>query len=289
MTPLYTEADREAGARALAIIEQVVDPLHDQIRHVPWVEDSELARLSNAVPAGPLTLSGTLMASMDMARCALDHIRQVMANSDYHPTAVLHPLVRVALVGAARMVTALQPPEPDVRTANALGVVWRDSDGQRQAFNKLKTFRQLSLAPDAQLLTDADSQYKELKRLGADISEGALIQRMIAAVAVALDSAMAGNPGLPREHAELASEWANWLWSIYSGSSHALSWPRLIPEFYGDGIIVTGNFCGDLLEVATVTQLGLYAVVDRIQPGTAGTNAEVDYSIAISLINPSAG
>lgn len=39
------------------------------------------------------------------------------------------------------------------------------------------------------------------------------------------------------------------------------------------------------MEVATVTQVGLYALVDRIQPGTAGTTAQVDDSIAISLIN----
>jgi hypothetical protein len=280
----YTKNDLGAGARALAIIEQVIDPLHDQIRQIPWAEDSELARLKDAVPDGPLNLGGTIVAAMDMARGALDHIRQIMMGSDYHPTAVLHPLIRVALVGAARVVTPLQPTDPDERVRNALSVVWRDADGQHQAFNKLKTFRQLGLAPDAQLLAAADTQYKELKRLGADIGEGALIQRMIAAVAAALESDIADAPGLPADHAELASEWAHWLWNIYSGSAHAQSWPRLIPDFYGDGTVVSGNFCGDLMEVAAVTQVGLYAVADRVQPASAGTTAEVDSSIAVSMI-----
>lgn len=103
--PARADTDRPGGV--LAVIQEVIDPLHDQIGKMSPAEDSELARLNRAVPPGPISLFGTLTAGMDVARGALDHIGLVLTTPDYHPTAVLHPLMRAALIGAARIVTPL--------------------------------------------------------------------------------------------------------------------------------------------------------------------------------------
>lgn len=275
------------GTIVQSVIQDRIDPAHDLIRKMPtWAPDSELARLNQAIPPGPITLHGTLTAAMQAARDALDHISLVLTTSDYCPTAVLHPLIRVALIAAARIVTPLIPTDPEERVVNALAVVWRDADSQRQAFANFQTFRRRVYGLDAEMVAAANRQHKELKRQRADIPEGRLIERMIGAVATALQSAtpdggassLSSDEGAkPKaQHSPGYTEWAQWLWNTYSGAAHAHSWPRLLPRVYGDGIVVTPGFVGNLLEVVGVTDVGLCAVIDRAQPGTAGTTAPVD-------------
>lgn len=175
--------------------------------------------------------------------------------------------------------------DPDERVANARSVVWRDVDGQRQAFAKFKKFRRPMRGLDMKLVADADRQYKELKRLDADIGEGPLIQLMIASIAAALRSAILVDSIRPKEQKATGySDWAHWLWNVYSGTAHAQSWPRLLPAHYGEGTVVSSGFVGNLIEVIAVTEIGLCAVVDRSQPGTASTTKTVDETTAMSLI-----
>lgn len=267
----YRDDDATAGEWACDIISKINRPLHDQIRQTSWAEDSELARLTYALPDRPLSVSGTVMAGMDAATGALEHIARILAGPPPHPTPALHPLLRTALVGAARAATALLPTDPDVRLTNAAAVLWRDADGFRPALSAMSKFKQLqALKPPADLVDAAAEQRTALVAAGGKIPEGILVDRMIQSVANAVTTARPGD-----DHQTLR-EHASWMWNLYSGAAHANFWPRIIEPFYGDGNAITGNYLGDLFQVSVATEVGLYAVLDRARPGTAGATSPVD-------------
>lgn len=267
----YLDGDVEAGLRAIAIIVEVIDPLHNQImRAGDPPTDSEIVRLDQQIPDEPLSFMGTVMAGLDTGRYALDHIALNLHHGQPpHLAPVLHPLMRTALISAARVLTPLLPADPDVRLTNARGVLWRDADGLRPALNQFAEFRRLrAFKPDRALMRKAEAQRNKLKAEGAEVTESQNVARMIAA----LTDAMA----LSKMDRQVAREDSEWLWNIYSGTSHAQSWARLLPQLYGDGVVITGNFLGDLLQVASLTQIGMWAVIERSRPGTAGTTDPVD-------------
>ncbi|HEY9291107.1 MAG TPA: hypothetical protein VIP98_07500 [Microlunatus sp.] len=267
----YDTMDQEAGEWAFHNITQVIGPLYDEIRASPLASDSELERLSQAMPDGPIDLCSTVMAGMDMTRGALDHIAAYLIISPWHPAPVFHPLLRAALVGTARVLTPLLPADPEVRLANARSVIWLDCDGFHRAAGDLSKFEQMTgVVPPEDIVAEAREQRAALARAGANIGDGALVQRMVQVMGEALADV------LPDNGDETQREHAKWMWNFYSGAAHANGWPRLIPELYGDGQTISGNYLGDLFQLTRATQLSLYAVRDRIQPGTAGTTAPVN-------------
>lgn len=200
-------------------------------------------------PTGRYRSSGTVMAGMDAATGALEHIASILADPPPHPTPVLHPLLRTALVGAARVVTALLPVDPDVRLANAAAVLWRDADGFRPALNTTSGVKRLpALVPDQALIDAAAAQRDALVAAGGKIQEGEMVNRMVRSTADAVAAARpAADHVMLREHAQ-------WMWTLYSGAAHANFWPRIIEPFYGDGNTIVSTYLGDLFQVSVATR-----------------------------------
>jgi len=261
----------EALALALAIIDDVVGPLHDAAFSTEYAEDCEVHRLACALPAGPITLDRTLIAALDASRAALDQISYILRRNTPTTLVVLQSLLRTALVGAGRGAFALLPADPSERLRNARLLVSQETVSFIRALDRYAEFEQFSLLrPDEQYVRTAREQSAAVLGGTRPKGDGAVMDGAAGVIADALGSS---SPDGGRSH-QILREHITWLWNTYSGLAHTHAWPRLLPG-YGQDRQAPGDFAGDLFMVASVAHLAMLAFRSRLQPGTAETTSPV--------------
>lgn len=258
--------------RALAIID---GPLMDLEQRVDSLErlgpDTELHRLHHATAAGPLDLSTAFFTALEASTGALHQISYLSSNEIPTSPIVFQSLLRTALVGSARVVYVLLPPDPDERLDRAAAVLAQDASSGIKALERYTQFNGLAgvRAPE-ELLTAFTAQKQELQQRRKSVRDGPVVGGMTDAIVDALELAGIGEDG---EHAILRDH-ADWLWNTYSGLAHGYSWPRVMWSLSGDRRI-PGDFPMDLHHVATCTQVALVAFLARAAPDSAGRNESV--------------
>lgn len=261
----------EALARAINIVNQVVDILHDEIGNIPYSVSSEVYRLARALPPGPISFDRTALVAAEAARGALDQISWILRHNSPTSMIVLDALLRVALVGSGRVVFALLPPDPSVRLQNARVLIAQEGQGFAQALERYAGFKRLAgLRPDADYLEKARHQNATIQAGRRPLGDGAVMQDAAETVATAL----ATMSGYPDQDREVLREHVTWLWNTYSGVAHTHAWPRLLPG-YGQDRSAPGDFAGDFCMIATTAHIAMLSFKSRWEPGSTNTTLPV--------------
>jgi hypothetical protein len=264
-------AAMEALSRAVNIVDDVVDSLHDELGGITYSDESEVYRLARALPPGPISFDRTITVAVEAARGALDQISYILHHNAPTSAIALHALLRAALVGSGRTVFALLPSDPSVRLQNARVLIAQEGMGFTQALDRYARFKSLSgLRPDAQYLATAQEQNAAIQQGRRPPGDGVVMQGAAEAIAAAL----AAMPEYPNGNRESLQEHVTWLWNTYSGAAHTHAWPRLLPGS-GQDRRFPGDFPGDFLMIATAAQLAMLSFKSRFQPGSANTTAPV--------------
>ncbi len=264
-------AAMEALSRAISIVDEGVDSLHDEIAGIAYSDDCEIYRLAKALPPGPISLDRTIIVAVEAAWGALDQISWILRHNAPTSMIVLHALLRAALVGSGRTVFALLPSDPGVRLQNARVLIAQEGKGFTQALDCYTRFDQLSgLRPDAQYLAKAQQQNVAIQEGRRPPGDGVVMQGAAEAVAAALSTVSEYSDG----NRKLLREQVTWLWNTYSGVAHTHAWPRLLPGS-GQDRRVPGNFPGDFLMIASTAHIATLSLKSRLQPGSANTTAPV--------------
>lgn len=255
---------------AVRIIDESVGCLRDEIGSNPPAADSEVYRLTQALPPGPIAFDHTIFAAATAARQALDQISYLLRNDVPKSAIVLQALIRSALV-SGRTAFALLPADPSERLQNAELVVAQESSSYMRALNEYAEFKQLLLMrPDKQDLDEAQTQNDALRngrRLPGD-------RAVMTGAADVIGAALAAIPNYREENPELRREHVIWLWNTYSGLAHTYGWPRLMPSS-GRDRRVPGDFPGDLFMVANIAHIAMLSLQSRLESGSANTTAPI--------------
>lgn len=256
---------------AITIVNESVDRLRDEIGADGPSGDSEIYRLTRALPPGPMSFDRTMFAAADAARGALDEISDILGNNRPTSMIVLHALLRSALVGSGRIAFALVPAEPSARLRNARLLVAQESKSFMRALNAYAEFEHLLLVrPDDQYLARARQQNAALQDGGRPRGDGAVMT----GAAEVIGAALAASPDYPDGNRQLQREHVIWLWNTYSGAAHTYAWPLLLPSS-GQDRRVPGDYPGDFFMVATTAHIAMLALQSRLRPGSANTTAAV--------------
>lgn len=207
----------EALSRAVGIVDEVVDGVHDEICGTAYSDDCEVCRLARALPSGPISLDRTVMVAAEGARCALDQISSILHHNASTSPIALHALLRAALVGSGRVVFALLPSDPDVRLKNARVLIAQEARGFTQALDRYAEFQSFTeLRPDDAYLTRAREQNAAIQQGRRPPGDGVVMQGAAETIA----GALAAMPEYPDENQEGLQEHITWLWNTYSGAAH---------------------------------------------------------------------
>lgn len=262
----------EILSRGLAIIDDVVSSLHDEVLAIQELPPQcELLRLVTELPRGPLDVCGAIAVALASARDALDHISYLIQNPVPTSPIVLQALLRAALVGSARTLYVLLPQNPHTRLERGRAILAKDCESGRQGLGKFAAFEGMrAIAAPEELVAAVDNQRKELWPKGNPPGDGKIIEGMTRSLVDALELAGLNEefgPGILRDH-------SNWLWNTYSGVAHGYMWPRLLWGISSDRRL-PGDFPLDLHQVATATHIALIAALSRSQPDTTATTDHV--------------
>lgn len=254
--------------RALQVIEGPVEDYWSillEARHE--CETSELVRLYEAMPRGPIDITGVVAVGLETAYSCLKQISYIIQNQIPTSPVVLQTLLRAALVSSARTLFVLLPTDPNDRTERAHMVVARDTESGRQGLGQFASFEgmQAFVAPQNLVETFA-SHRKALWPKGNPPGDGRIVEGMSAVMFEALELAGMGDE-LGRE---ILKDHVTWLWNTYSGLAHGYFWPRLLLTDSGDRRL-PGDFPLDLHQVATATHMAMLATLNRMEPGSAWT------------------
>lgn len=264
-------AAMEMLRRSISIVDEVVDSLHDELGGIVYSDESEVYRLTRALPPGPISLDRTIMVAVEAARGALDQISYILQHNAPTSAIVLQALLRAALVGSGRTVFALFPSDPSVRLQNARVLIAQEGKSFTQALDCYARFKSFSgLRPDAQYLATAKEQNSAIQQGHRPPGDGVVMRGAAEAIAAAL----VATPEYPNEHRGVLQEHVTWLWNTYSGAAHTYAWPRLLPGSGRDRRF-PGDFPGDFGMIATTAQIAMVSFKSRLQPGSANTTAPV--------------
>jgi hypothetical protein len=256
---------------AVRIIDESVGRLRDEIGSNPPGDDSEVYRLTQALPAGPITFDHTVFSAATAARDALDQVSHILRNAVPTSPIALQALIRSAIVGSGRTAFALLPANPSERLKNAQLLVAQESTSYMRALDEYANFGKLLLMrPKEEERTASQRQNDALRGGGRPRGDGAVMT----GAAEVIGAALAVTPNYPDENPQLLREHAIWVWNAYSGLAHTYSWPRLMP-CSGRDRRVPGDFPGDLFMVANTAHIAMLSLQSRLQPGSADTTALV--------------
>lgn len=263
-------AAKAALVRALRIVEEVVDTLHDQIGLMPYSDDCEIYRLARAFPEGQISFDRAIIVAAEGARDALDETSWILRNDAPRGPIVLHALLRAALVGSGRVLFTLFPSEPAVRFENARVLIAQEARGFTEALDRYSRFKHLSLMrPEALYLKRAKQQNSAIQGGRRPPGDGVVMVRAAETVAAAL-AALLEDP----DHHRVLQEHVTWLWNTHSGGAHTHAWPRLLPRHCGDPRF-PGDFAGDFLTIATIAHIAMRSFMSRWRSGSANTTSSV--------------
>lgn len=263
---------REALDRALSIIDEQVAPIQGKLQQPK--PTSEIARLHNSLPTGPLNIINVLEKALVAGSDTLQQISILIGKRVPTSPTVLQSLLRTAIISSARLVHTLLPADPETRLANARVVLALDAQSGTRATEIYSDFQSMRgvRAPD-ELVDRFKSQLQELYPAGRVPGEGAGVRRMVAALS---DAFLAADL---RENfdSSLLTDHAQWLWNTYSGLAHAYMWPHLMWR-RSDDPRVPGDYPIDLYMTANSFYIGQLAHEKRAEHDTAGSNTNVSLS-----------
>lgn len=258
--------------RGLAIVDEVVSSLHDEFLQVDVLPaECELARLSAALPQGPLDLASAIAVALGSARGALSHVSYVIQNPVPTSPVVLQSLLRTALVGSARTLYILLPQDPNTRVERGRAILARDGESGRQGLIRYAAFKGMrAIAPPLDLVQAVGRQRDAMWPRGNPPGDGKIVEGMTQSLVEAFEIeglADEFGPDFLHDHTE-------WLWNTYSGIAHGYLWPRLLWGVSPDRRI-PGDFPLDLHQIAASAHMAIVAALSRSLPGTAGTTEPV--------------
>lgn len=254
--------------RALQVIDGPVEDCWSEfLKARDDIKECELNRLYEAMPRGPVDITGVIGVGLETARSCLNQISHIIQNPVPTSPVVLQTLLRAALVGSARTLFVLLPTSPDDRFERASKVVARDTESGRLGMEQFAKFEGMQAFGAPQDLVDQLSRHrKELWPNGNPPGDGRIVEGMSAVMYEALELA-----GMGEELGhDILKDHVTWLWNTYSGLAHGYFWPRLLLTISGDRR-VPGDFPLDLHQVATATHMALLATLSRMEPGSALT------------------
>lgn len=256
---------------AIRIVDESVDRIRAEIGENPPSDDSEVSRLTRALPAVPISFDHAVYAAAAATQGALDQISYTLRNDTPTNVIVLQALLRSALVGSCRTAFALVPADPSARLHNARVLVAQESTSFLRALDAYADFESLLLMrPDEQDRARAREQNEALRDRGRLPGDGAVMT----GAADVIGAALAAAPDYPDRNRQLQREHVIWLWNTYSGLAHTYSWPRWMPST-GHDARVPGDFPGDFFRVANTAHIAMLSLQSRVQPGSANTTAPV--------------
>jgi hypothetical protein len=244
-----------------------------QLHHCIAVID-EVARIQDALPADPVQLGGgqiylllaelpeplvdlrlSLKAGVEAAHGALSQISLLINGSIPTTPVVVESLLRLALLGAGRVVYILGPETAEHRLANATVVLRQEARSLSKAYDAYEKFTQFrSLVPPQSVLTSQRLRNASLQGMGPLIGE----EKTLAAMAVVIAQSLTrdGYAGLDTE--AYLTEHCAWMFHMTSGCAHGFGWPRLLPSTGS----FPGRFVSDLTLVANVSLLAVSLLRD---------------------------
>lgn len=267
--------DPEVGlmlSRAVAIIENQIGPTHEKL-YEP-VPDSEIYRLHNELPPGPLNIVNALEATLLAGVGSLQQISTLITRGVPTSPTALQSLLRTAIISSARLVHVLLPPDPETRLKSARSVLALDAKSGARALGVYENFQGMqSVKAPEELVEKFQTQLQNLYPSGRVPGEGAGITKMVSALSNAYLVA-----GLEKEFSHsILVDHSQWLWNTYSGLAHAYMWPHLAWNISGDRRM-PGDFSLDLFMTANSFYIGQLAHENRAKQHTAGTTENVSLS-----------
>ncbi|SMY01673.1 hypothetical protein [Brevibacterium antiquum] len=263
----------EMLTRALSVIDGPVEDCWSEfLKEKDNTEESELVRLYEEMPAGPIDITGVIAVGVETARSCLNQISFIIQNPVPTSPVVLQTLLRAALVGSARTLYVLLPTDPDERLERAHKVVARDTESGRQGLRQFAGFQGMrAFAAPEDLVESMTNHRKELWPKGNPPGDGKIVEGMSAVMHDALELAGVGEE---LGH-EFLTDHVTWLWNTYSGLAHGYFWPRLLPGLAEDDRRIPGDFPLDLHQIATATHMALLAALSRMAPGSTLTTETI--------------
>lgn len=246
--------------RQIATICQFAD-LKSRYR-IPSDPESELAKLSAALPDAPVSIEESLVVGAECAYGALAHLANLLDQERGFPPIVLSSLLRTALLGAGRVVYAIGPDDPDARIHNSLVVLRQESHSLMQGIESFSGFTQLGALVPPEGMTSAWIQLdREINRIGPPMGERRTLKVMAKVIAQEM---ITNNYSMGPNTQELFAEEVEWVWHAYSGVANAFAWPHRLPTDAGSSTTpMPGNFYSEFGVVVSITHLALSKLVER--------------------------
>jgi hypothetical protein len=243
---------------------EVVDhlgTLQEQIARLdPAPPTSELVRLTEAFPAAPINFALSTSAALAAARGALDQISPIMKGQLASSRIVLQALLRVALVGAGRVVFTLGPDDPEERLQNVKIVLAQESRSMAQALEAFVEFGSHGLKPDEAYVAEHRRLDRRIREGTPRRGDGSVLLSMADVIGRALVTEGQLDVG---DDPRLLAEQVTWTWHTYSGLAHGFAWPWLLPGTTADRAM-PGDYVADLGIVVATAHIAFRKTLERL-------------------------
>lgn len=233
-------------------IGELCDKMPDDPGHLDQ-PNSDLRRLIDALPQAQVDSRLTITQGLHLARGSLGLVRDIVNNGLAIVPSVLPVLLRSALLGAGRVLYMLGPEDEDDRIANTLVVLQQEAASFHRAYTQFAEFEQFqALVPPPELVARYEQRRSELMRGRTPPGEAKTLDAMAAVIGEMLATVDIVVPHQELDDAATAAkEHVRWLFHVYSGVSHGLAWPWLIPGTAS----LPGHFIADFTTVTNVVYL----------------------------------
>ncbi len=246
----------EALRRALNVIAAIEERASDLPANPAELDQpgSDIAALVNALPDPPVDIRITMHAAVTSIHFCLAQVRQLIVDQVLTSPVVLATLSRTALISSCRLLLIVGANDEGVRKTNATRVLLQESESIQRCYKKAATFTHLvGLIPPPEVLDQQNRRHQHLKSVAKNIRESDLLDEAAPIISALLQAA---GQYEPTDEARLLEQ-LHWVFNIYSGTTHGLGWPRLVPGSPS----IAGHFPSDLWMIATVSQIA----IDRLQ------------------------
>lgn len=196
--------------------------------------------------------------SINSATDSLHAIAEMIwTRGEYIPT-TFYPLMRTALVSAARALWILHPEDSTERCKRALGEALKEANSKKQAlieFDEIQSIKQMFGQEPSELIEAVNKEIEQLlSRLGGQKPKGEtnMIRTLAKQVSLHSDTPDAN---------ELIGRYML-MWHAFSGSVHGFSWQDQLATVVDEntGTEIIGDFLQNLNHISSAIEdaLGLY-------------------------------
>lgn len=187
------------------------------------VGPTELGRLRDALPDGPINLAKCLPNTATIMRLSLEIVRDWLFTSGV-PAVPLAIQARTILMGAGRILYCLGPGSFDKCLEHAQRVLLQEANSCLRALKASRQFQALNAqGPSKDAVEGVSAQVKALTAIPGvqAMGEVSMLKGMAAEVAALLPDESSA--------AQAHQEHVSWMFHRYSGYAHGYGWPSMLP------------------------------------------------------------